>query len=226
MKLFFEGFRSMIMITPGIVPFGAIMGTVCANADLSLFQSVSMNFLVFAGAAQLAAMELMSQNAAAGVVVMTGLIINLRFLLYSAAMSPIVQKSGFMVKLVCSYWLTDQSYAVMSANHEKFKTNREAIHFYLGTCVCMALSWHLSVIGGFVFGNFAPASWSLDYAVPLSFLAFVVPALKNSKYVVVAAFSSVVSLLLNSMPYKLGLIVTALLAIGLAAVITRKKALA
>ncbi len=215
------GFKGMLPITMGVIPFGAVMGTVSSEAQLTFFQTVTMNILVFAGAAQLASVELMTKHAASIVVVVTGLVINLRFLLYSAALSPALQKSSFFVKLAAAYPITDQSYAVMSAHQDKLKTHAESIQFYFGTCACMMLAWHLSVIAGFIFGNFAPSTWALDYAVPLSFVALVIPTLKNQKYVIVAAFSSVVSVMLHPLPYKIGLILTAALAIILATYITR-----
>ncbi len=214
----------MLPITTGIVPFGAVMGTVCANAQLSLFQSVAMNFMVFAGASQLAAVDLMGQGTAVLVVLLTGFIINARFILYSAAMSPVVQNSHWLTKLASAYLLTDQNYAVMSAHQERLKSNNEKVAFYFGASVCMVLAWQSSVVAGFVFGNFAPADWALDYAVPLSFVALVVPTFKSYKYILVAAFSSVASVMLSGLPYKLGLIVTALLAIGFGAWLSRRKA--
>jgi predicted branched-subunit amino acid permease len=223
-SFFLSGFKGMLPITTGVIPFGAVMGTVCADAKLSFFQTVTMNVLVFAGAAQLAAVDLMTKNAASAVVIATGLIINLRFLLYSAALSPVVQRSGFLTKFFCAYSVTDQNYAVMSAHQDKLPTARDATIFYVGASTCMILTWHASVVAGFVFGNFAPSSLALDFAVPLSFVALLLPTLKNKKYLIVTAFSSVVSVLLHGVPYKLGLIITALLAIALAIFITRKKA--
>lgn len=222
-SLLFQGFKALFPITPGIVPFGAIMGSICAEANLSFFQTVSMNIFVFAGASQLAAIELMQKNAPVFVVLVAGLIINLRFILYSAAYSPVVQKSNFFVKILSAYFLTDQSYAVISANEEKLKNNNEVIVFYFGAAICMTLVWQGSVMAGYVFGNFAPKSWALDYAIPLSFISLVVPALKNKKYVMVAIFSTVASIVFKPMPYNLGLITTALLAIGYGMLLTRKK---
>lgn len=199
------------------------MGSICADAQLSYIQTISMNILVFAGASQLAAVELMQKSTSVFVVLVTGLIINLRFILYSAAYSPIVQTSSFLVKIVSSYFLTDQSYAVMSANEEKLKTNGETIIFYFGAAACMALVWQGSVIAGYVFGNFAPKSWALDYAIPLSFITLLVPSLKNRKYVLVAIFSAVCSILLKPMPFNLGLVTTAFLAIAYAVFLSHKK---
>ena len=220
------GFRAILPVMTGVIPFGAVTGTVCAEAGLSFFQAITMNVILYAGASQLAAVELMTKHAASIVVILTGLVINLRFLLYSAAMSPVLQHSPFFTKFICAHTLTDQSYAVMPAHQDQFKSSKDSVLFYLGTSVCMLFVWHSSFIAGYIFGNFAPASWALDYAVPLSFAALVIPTLKAKKYVIVAAFSSVVSILLYPLPYKLGLVTTALLSIGLGAYITRKKAAA
>ena len=213
----------MLPITTGVIPFGAVMGTVFYNAKLSFFQSMTMNIFMYSGSAQLAAIDLMTKHAASVVVIATGLVINLRFLLYSAGMSPHLQQSGFWTKVICAHTLTDQSYAVMSANTHILKTKTDGVSFYLGTALCMWLVWQSSVVAGFIFGNFAPTSWSLDFAVPLSFVALVIPTLKNNKYVMVGLFSSVLSILFYGLPYKLGLIATALCAIAFAALLTRKK---
>lgn len=217
------GFRALLPIISGIIPFGAVMGSSFAEAKLSFWQAILMNTVVYAGAAQLATVNLMTLNAAVFVVVATGLIINLRFLLYSAAMAPVLHDAKPLVKFLCAFTLTDQSYATMTANESKFATNTEAIHYYLGTAACMLLVWHGSVVAGYVFGNFAPASWSLDFAVPLSFVALLVPTLRNKKYVAVAVFSSLASLVLHQLPMRTGLVATAVLSMGLAYILMRKK---
>ncbi len=208
----------------GVIPFGAVMGTVSADAGLTLFQSTLMNILAFAGASQLAAVDLMTKGAPILVIVITGWIINLRFLLYSAAFSPVVKDSGFLTKLLSAYLLTDQSYSVMTANEDKLPGKKEALEFYFGSCLCMAIFWHASVMVGFLFGNFAPKVLALEFAVPLSFIALVLPTLKSRAHIAVALFSSCVALLLYSLPMNSGLIVTAALSMTVAALITRQRA--
>jgi predicted branched-subunit amino acid permease len=225
MKYFIEGLKGMLPITTGIIPFGLVMGTVCSEAQLTLLQSIGMNLFIFAGASQLASVDLMGTQTETIVVVATGLIINLRFMLYSAALSPVVRNSSFLTKLASAYCLTDQNYAVMSAHQGILSENRDIIRFYFGASVCMIVAWHMSVIAGYTFGNFAPTSWSLEYAVPLSFVALVIPSLKGKKFIYVAIFSSLFSIFLNGLPYNLGLIFTALLGIVLGAFLTRDKVL-
>lgn len=175
-----------------------------------------MNTSVYAGAAQLATVDLMKMNAAVFVVVMTGLIINMRFLLYSAAMSPYLKDSSLLIKFICAFTLTDQSYASMSANQDKFETNREAVEFYLGSAACMMIAWDGSVILGTIFGNFAPGWLALDFAIPLSFVALLIGTLKTKWHILIALLSSILSLTLYQMPLKTGMMVTALISIAFA----------
>jgi predicted branched-subunit amino acid permease len=220
---FKNGFRAVLPIFPGIIPFGAVMGSAFAEARLSFWQAMLMNTSTYAGASQLAATDLMKLNAAMLVVVTTGLIINLRFLLYSAAMAPLLKESGPLVKFICAFTLTDQSYAAMTVNQSKFQNNAEAVDFYLGTAASMLMIWHLSVICGYAFGNFAPRSLSLDFAIPLSFVALLMPTLKRKGHKVVALFSSVLSLFFYGLPLRTGLILTALVSIGLAWFIIKQR---
>ena len=222
-NFFVSGFLAILPILTGVIPFGAVMGSVFYEANLSLAQSMGMNLIVYAGASQLAAIDLMKKDTASLFVILTGLMINLRFLLYSAALSPIVQRSSFLVKLFCAYSLTDQAYATMSAHDDKLKNAVQATQFYIGASVAMMVTWHGSVVAGYFFGNFAPKALSLDFAVPLSFAALVIPTIKNKIYLGVALFSSVVSLILHSLPMKSGLIVTSFSSIGFAMYLTRKK---
>lgn len=221
---FILGAKAMLPITMGVIPFAAVIGGICSDAQVGLVGTMTTNLLVYAGASQLAATELMVQRAAILVVVASGLMINLRFLLYSAAMAPIVRNASLFTKALTAYMLTDQAYAAMSAHQDQLKTDSETLEFYFGASLVMSIVWHSAVFGGFIFGNFAPPSWSLDYAVPLSFVALVIPTIKNRTYLAVVLFSSVVSLLLNPLPYRLSLVVTAVLGISLGAWISNRKA--
>lgn len=217
------GCQKMIPILTGVIPFGLVMGTVTADAGLNFTQSVAMNLLAYAGAAQLAAIDLMSKHAPIFVVVITGLVINLRFLLYSAAMAPALHHESAWKKLVSGYFLTDQAYAAVSANHDNLPTEKVTVQFYLGASACMAVFWHLSVALGFMFGNFAPKSWSLEYAVPLSFVALLTPSLKTKVHFKVAAFSALMSIVLHKLPFRLGLVATAVVSMTLAALLTHRR---
>ena len=213
----------MLPVVPGIIPFGMIMGTVAVSSGLTTLQTMLMNSLIFAGASQLAAIDLMTKNTPVFVIVFAGVVINLRFLLYSAANAEIFQKQGFLPKLFGAYLLTDQSYAVMSATTFKDSSISQKLEFYFGAGILMMVFWNLSVLLGCIFGNIIPPSLSLDFAVPLSFLALTLPSLKSKSHYFVAFFSASLSILFYNLPLKLGLMVTAIMSISIAAMILRYK---
>lgn len=215
--MFAKGFKAMLPIVTGVIPFGLVMGTVSSATNLTFLQCLGMNVFVFAGAAQLASVDLMGQQAAILVVLATGLIINLRMMLYSAALSGILKDSNFLTKALVSYCVTDQSYAVLVANENKLDSNKDRVQFYLGSSLCMVLAWQIAVVAGFFFGNFAPPSISLEFAVPLSFVCLTLPTIKNNKYLVVTVTSSILSIVLKELPFNLGLLTSALIAIAIGA---------
>ena len=203
------GFLSIIPIISGIIPFAAVMGTSFANSKLTLIQAMFMNMSVYAGASQLAAIDLMKIKTSVFIVLLTGIIINLRFILYSAILSQKLRQESNLIKFLCAFTLTDQSYAVMHSAQKKFITDSDAIQFYLGSALCMFIVWHTSVMLGFLFGNFAPSFLSLDFAVPLSFLAMLIPTLQSKKHKLVAVISSILSIVFYQLPFRSGLIGTA-----------------
>jgi predicted branched-subunit amino acid permease len=110
------------------------------------------------------------------------------------------------------------------ANHQnEIRSDHDAVQFYLGTAACMMFFWQLSFALGFAFGNFAPESLALDFAVPLSFVALLIPAIKKKSYVFVAILSASLSLLLHDMPFRSGLITSACLAIAAAWFIIKRS---
>lgn len=203
------GIKSMLPIIPGVLPFGLIMGTAAHNAGLNIMEVTGMNFLMFAGAAQLVTVDLLSQNVETVVIVLTGCIINLRMMLYSASFAPLFKESNLLTKTFASYLLTDQAYATCLDLDERYNKRSDKVAFYLGSAFFMMVCWHISVILGMFFGNFAPKSLSLEFAIPLSFMALTIPTIKNRTYFYVVMISAVLSLFLYKLPYNLGLIISA-----------------
>lgn len=199
----------MLSIIPGVLPFGLIMGALGNTAGISAVELGVLNVFVFAGASQLVAVDLLMKDIPSSIIVLTGLIINLRMILYSASFSGVLKESSFGIKTLGSYLLTDQAYAVYTAHSYSLKERKEKIMFYLGAGMCMSLFWQLFVTVGFIFGNFLPSSLNLDFAVPLSFIALTIPTLKNKNYYYVVLISSVCSIVFNSVPYNLGLLISA-----------------
>lgn len=221
--MWFHGFKAMIPILSGVLPFGLVVGTVCADAKLSLLQTIGMNSIVFAGASQLVAVDLMVQGVPVMIVVITGIVINLRFMLYSASLSTLLKDTTALGKAFTAYSLTDQAYALFMGKIDQLSKTKDKLNFFWGSATCMLIAWQLSVALGFLFGNFAPDEWSLEFGIPLCFVALVIPRIKNKIYLIVAITAAGLSVILHQVPYNLGLLATALVSIGMGAFLTRKR---
>ena len=85
---FHEAMRTSAPAMPGIFAWGVVAGMAMMQSGLTLWQALGMTLVVFAGSAQLAALPLMAANAPAMVVFLTGLVVNLRFVIFAASMGP------------------------------------------------------------------------------------------------------------------------------------------
>ncbi len=213
----------MLPVTTGVIPFGLVMGTAASNAGLDLLQTMFMNVWVFAGTSQLIAVDLMLKESQILIILLTCWVVNFRFILYSAAFSSVFKNSGFAKKLLLAYCISDHTYAVYFSKESNFKTDKDRTQFYFGSAVCMILFWQISTYCGYVFGNLAPTSLNLDFAIPLCFVSLVIPTIKDKNYIYVAILCTTLSLVLYSLPYNLGLLVTAFSGIFFGSFLIRKK---
>lgn len=174
-----EGAKDVSPIILGIIPFGLVTGAAVIDAGLGLREAIGMSLFVNAGASQLAATALFKDGAPLLIVIGTALVINARMLIYSASLAPILVprvKSRWGLALL-GHPLVDQAYAaVMTTGRYK---DVDIVPYYVGSWVILASFWQVSSIVGAVAGSFVPASWSLDFAVPLVFLAMLAPVLKH-----------------------------------------------
>ncbi|BDQ38355.1 branched-chain amino acid transporter AzlC [Pseudodesulfovibrio nedwellii] len=172
--------------------------------------SSMMSVIVFAGASQLAAIQLMSENASIAVVILTGLIINARFFMYSASIGPYLKGASPLQKAGLAYLLTDGGYAVSVAHYLRSETGSvNKVWYYLGTNVVIWVGYIFSTIIGAYVGAVIPPEWRLDFAVPLTFTAVVMPAIVDRPMVLAALVSGGMAVAASSLPYNLGLMVGA-----------------
>jgi len=195
-------------ILVGVVPFGLIYGVVAVSEGLGRVPAILMSSIVFAGASQIAAAELWGQGAPLAIVVATGLVINLRFLMYSASLAPQLPGLSPWQRWLGSYLLTDQAYAVSILRFQ----SAGAVHrfgFFFGAGIALWCTWQASSILGVIVGLQVPASWGLEFSVPLMFLALLVPALRARTPVIVALVSGSAALAFHGLPLHLGLMAAA-----------------
>lgn len=222
-KQFWAGVRAEIPLLIGGFPFGLIYGALALNAGLSRAAAQVMSSTVFAGSAQFITAQLVHENTPGFVIVLTIAVVNLRHILYSASLAPYLAALPVRWKTILSYLLTDEAYAPTILHYEKEGITPHAHWFLLGAGGVLWMDWQLGTALGIFLGAAIPESWSLDFALPLTFIAMVVPVLKDRPAIAAALSAGVVALIAFSLPYKLGLILAALVGIVVGTLLEGRK---
>jgi 4-azaleucine resistance transporter AzlC len=222
-KNFWAGIRAEVPLLVGVFPFGMIYGALALNSGLSPAAAQMMSSIVFAGSSQFIAAQLFHESMPGLVIVLTIAVVNLRHMLYSASLAPYVASLPMRWKVLLSYLLTDEAYAPTVLQYERNGVERLRHWFFLAAGFSLWLTWQVSTALGIFLGSAIPESWSLDFALPLTFIAMVVPALKDRPAVAAALSAGVTALLAASLPYRLGLILAALVGIAVGTIFEGRK---
>ena len=146
-------------------------------------------------------------------IVLTIAVVNLRHMLYSASLAPYVASLSTRWKTLLSYLLTDEAYAATVIHYEKEGVAPLGHWFFFGAGLSLWTTWQLSTALGIFLGAQVPASWGLEFTLPLTFIALVVPNIKDRASAAAALAAGMIAILAYSFPYKLGLIAAALIGI-------------
>lgn len=198
------GIKDSVPILLGIIPFGLIAGIAAVDAGLSPVQAIGMSVIIFAGASQLAAIELLGESAPILVVIATAVVINLRMLMYSASIAPYLSKLSRLTRSGLAYLLVDQVYAMVIAQYQG-DIDRDRPQYYLGLGLSLWVVWMAMTAIGAIVGTGVPESLELSFAVPLVFLALLVPAMKDRGTVTAGLIGGTVGVLAAGLPLNLGL---------------------
>jgi 4-azaleucine resistance transporter AzlC len=225
---FVDGVKATAPVLLALVPFALAFGTMASGSGLSALEALAMSMFVFAGAAQLAMIPLISAGASVAVIVLTVLVINLRMALYSASLAPHFRRLTVGWKGLLSYLLTDQAYAAAITRFDEGRTEESDKHwYYLGAALAVWVTWQPAAMLGVFLGSRASEGWSLDFVLPLTFIALVLPAIKDRTTATAALSAGGTAVLAAAMPLNLGLITAALVGVlgGLVAedVIARRQ---
>ena len=210
---FWNGVRDEAPILLGVVPFGLVFGALAISAHLSTLAAQAMSSIIFAGASQIIAAQLVGTGTSGLVILMVVFVVNLRHALYSASVAPHVKdlKTGW--KLLLAYLLTDEAYAVTITHYNREPDSSYRHWYFFGAGLTLWSSWQVSTAIGIFIGAQIPASWPLDFVLPLTFIALVVPAIKDRAGLAAALVAGLIGLLAVNLPYKTGLLAAALIGI-------------
>ena len=181
------GVAAVAPMLVGIIPFGLIAGATPVANGLGGGAAVGLSTIVFAGASQLAAVDVLADGGGVFVAALAACTINLRMLLYSASLAPHLAHEPLIHRLGAAYLLTDQAYAVSITRWTADSDPKLRLPYYLGAGLLLWVVWQVSTIIGVLVGAAVPEDVPLDFAVPLVFLVLLVPTLTSRPAVVAAS---------------------------------------
>ena len=189
------GARAILPLLISVLPFALIVGVVAVRLGYSPWVASAFSLLFFAGSSQLAAMQLLAGGAPFVIILVTVFFINLRFTMYSASIAPWLRGAPAWIKALIGYTLTDQPYMLSLYAFEQRPALSQRVAFFLGGALPFWLSWQVGTIAGALLGARLPEGWGLDFAVPLTFIALLVPAIVDRATLAAAIVGGVVSVL-------------------------------
>jgi 4-azaleucine resistance transporter AzlC len=213
-EAFLAGLRDVAPMMLGVAPFGTITGVAAVGVGLSPGEAIGMSALVFAGASQLAGIALLGQGASFAVIVVTVFMVNLRHTMYSASLAPWLRDLRTGTRLALAYLMTDQAYAFSVLRYRREPDDFPRRDYYLGVALPLWILWMSVTAVGALAGAKVPPGWQLDFAIPLTFLALLAPAVRDRPAAVAAGVGAALALLLRGMPYNAGLIVASVAGIA------------
>jgi predicted branched-subunit amino acid permease len=203
---FRAGAAEMLPANIGLIPFGLVCGVGSAAAGADWLAAWGMAAIIFSGAAQILSAQLLAADAPIAIVVLTCFVAGLRFLMYSAAMAPYFKPLSPRWQKALAFLLTDQAFAAAIRRFNASDDPRGGALHFLGAGASLWLAWQASCMAGFFAGSLVPVSWSLEFAVPLCFIALVAPLLRSAASIGAAVVAGVAVLALEALPMKLNLI--------------------
>jgi predicted branched-subunit amino acid permease len=206
------GIRAAGVIVASYIPFGIAAGAAMGATSVDPIISILTSPIIFAGAAQIAAVQLLHVGAALGIVVLTVAVINARHLLYSAALAPHLADWSTPQRLGAAFLLADPVYALAAARYDTADAGggtREKRAFYFGAGLTCLVGWTALLAVGIVAGGFIPEWVPFELAIPLTFLLLTLPLIKDNAGLVAAAVAGAVALAASTLPLGVGLMVGA-----------------
>lgn len=214
---FWKGVRDTLPLVIGAVPFGIIFGTLAGSAGLPIPGAMAMSLFVFAGSAQFIAIGLAGSGTIWPMIVLTTFVVNFRHLLYTATLLDFLKVLPRRWQVFLAFGLTDETFAV-SVGRWRSGDESPYKHWYqLGSMAFMYVNWNICTLIGVLAGTMLQGigGWGLDFAMVATFIAMVIPFIKDRPTYAAVLSAAVVALICHGLPHKVGLMIAA--AVGMAA---------
>lgn len=218
-----EGFRAFLPLSVGLIPWALVTGLSMVSIGFSPLQAMGMSFIVFAGTAQLGTLPLIATGAPLWLIVATALALNLRFVIFSAAIARGFSGHGTGIRWLCGHLLTDGVFATCTAKMLETEDRHWRLGYYLAPSLWSWLLWQSFTLAGVFAAGSIPKDWSLEFMATIALIVLLLPMAKMRPMLVAALAGGITALLLNALPLKLGLFAAILVGIGAGLLVDRRR---
>jgi 4-azaleucine resistance transporter AzlC len=194
---FARGMRLGLPIFLGYLPVGAAFGVVAAAAGTGVAAAVSCSALVLAGAGQFIGLQLLKGGAGLTTAIIATTVVNLRYVLFSATMSPYLHETPWYRQVFLASTLTDETFAInITDSREGSSDDWSKLGVGFVSWVGWTAGTALGAAATAMIGD--PSRWGVDFALPAMFTALLVAQVTERKYLVVAAVAAATALALSA----------------------------
>jgi 4-azaleucine resistance transporter AzlC len=174
--------------------FGVAFGVLAVTSGLSVIKASAISLLVFTGASQFAAVNVIATGGSPLAALASALLLAARNGAYGLVLAPILGHRRTSTKVVAAQVVVDESTAMAVAQHDR----REQERAFWATGVSIFIAWNigtvLGAVGGSAIGD--PETLGLDAAFPAGFLALLVPHLRRRDGRMAALLGGTIALVL------------------------------
>ena len=221
LKILIRGITDVSPLMIPVVPFGIIYGVIGMDLGIGPYMTLGLSIIIFGGASQIVLLQLFSGGASSLIILSSVGAVNARHVLYGAVLSEHLSGLKLSWKIILSYIMTDQAFAVSKDYFKKkYKSNDYHYHLLGSGFTCWAI-WQISTILGIVLGSIVPEELGLSFTISLTFIALLISDFRKLKNIIVMLVSGVIATIgYNTIPFKAYIIVAALSALIVAALLT------
>ncbi|MCY6483280.1 AzlC family ABC transporter permease [Clostridium aestuarii] len=194
-----SGFQAGVSIALGFIPIAMTFGILAKSSGIGLVECVGFSAIVYAGASQFVALELLNSGAGMLSIIFTTLLFNFRHFIMGVSLSTKLNKNCLKWRPLIAFWMTDETYSISYLKQESV-----GVYFYLPMAVTAYLSLSIGSFLGFQLGSILPnaLNQSMGIALYAMFLAILAPEFKKSfKIIGVVVTSGVLNILIHHIKF-------------------------
>ena len=221
LKIFLKGIQDVSPLMIPVVPFVIIFGVLAIELGFNGYTTMGMSIIIFGGASQIIFLQLFSAGASSLIILSSVGAVNSRHLLYGAVLSEHLSDLKLSWKIIISYFLVDQAFAVSNSYLKKNNDKNKHFHLFGAGVTCWTI-WQITTFIGIILGSVIPDKLGLTFAIPLTFLALLINDFRKLINVIVILVSGIIATLgYQVIPFKAYVIVASLSGLIVASILTK-----